>query len=249
LWFTYSEALGYHDYHLHSVTEGTQTAKDFYSSELRGGEGHMEVANTISNFVNRKTNMTLSVKPFGCMPSSAISDGVQSAVAERYPGTIFCTVETNGDGAVTFYSRVQMFLFKAQKHADKELESSLEDCGLTLEQVNAHIAKTPKFQDPLYFPKQRKIVACKAARMVYDVHEHMTTSAWERGMTQARGFAGTARETAKAGVEAMPSIRAGAKVVARELGEEALSQLGRRVPLDRIPVVGSRIAARMHAQV
>jgi predicted nucleotide-binding protein (sugar kinase/HSP70/actin superfamily) len=248
LWHTYSEALGYHDYHLHSVKEGTEVAKDYYSSELRGGEGHMEVANTISNFVNRKTNMTLSVKPFGCMPSSAISDGVQSAVAERYPGTIFCTVETNGDGAVNFYSRVQMFLFKAQKAADKELESALADCGLTLEQVNAHIAKTPKFQDSLYFPKQRKIVACKAARMVYDVHEDLTTSAWERGMTEARGFADAAKETAQAGVKAMPSIRSGAKILARELGEEALTQLSRRYPLDKLPVVGSRIAARIHAQ-
>src|SRR5690606_19112171 len=159
VWKTYSTTMGYYDYHLHSVSEGKETAADFYSSELRGGEGHMEVANTIKNFVDRKTNMTLSVKPFGCMPSSAISDGVQSAVAERYPGTIFCAVETNGDGAVNCYSRVQMFLFRAQKNAEQEFESALEETGLTVEQVRDYIAKTPKFQDPLYFPKQRKKIA------------------------------------------------------------------------------------------
>src|SRR5690606_20708649 len=38
VWKTYSTAMGYYDYHLHSVSEGTQTAADFYSSELRGGE-------------------------------------------------------------------------------------------------------------------------------------------------------------------------------------------------------------------
>jgi predicted nucleotide-binding protein (sugar kinase/HSP70/actin superfamily) len=247
VWGTYSELMGYHDYHLHSVEEGTHTAKGFFSSELRGGEGHMEVANTINNFVQRRTNMTLSVKPFGCMPSSAISDGVQSAVAERYPGTIFCAVETSGDGAVNFYSRVQMFLFKAQKNAEQELESALEDCGLTLEQVQEHIAKTPKFQNPLYFPKQRQIVACKAARMVYDVHEHMTTTAWDRGLSEAKGLADNAKHMAEAGVKAVPEVARGAKIVARELGEEALQQLGARVPLAKLPVIGPRIAARVQA--
>ncbi len=58
--------------------------------------------------------MTLSVKPFGCMPSAGVSDGVQSAITEKFPGTIFCPVETSGDGRVNFYSRVQMYLFKAR---------------------------------------------------------------------------------------------------------------------------------------
>ncbi|KIG18674.1 Activator of (R)-2-hydroxyglutaryl-CoA dehydratase [Enhygromyxa salina] len=243
-WTTYSEIMGYHDYHLHSVAHGTETAKGFYSSELRGGEGHMEVANTISNFVDRKTNMTLSVKPFGCMPSSGISDGVQSVVAERYPGTIFCAVETSGDGAVNFYSRVQMFLFKAQKAAEKELESALEDCELTLDQVNDYIAKTPKFSDTLYFPTQRKIAACKAARMVYDVRDHMNTTAWERGVNKARKLADDAVGFANATREASPALARGAKVVARELGEEAVLQLQQRVPLEKLPVIGSRFAAR-----
>jgi predicted nucleotide-binding protein (sugar kinase/HSP70/actin superfamily) len=247
IWKTYSTALGYYDYHLHSIVEGKETAAPFYSSELRGGEGHMEVANTIHNFVNRKTNMTLSVKPFGCMPSSAISDGVQSVVAERYPGTIFCAVETSGDGAVNFYSRVQMFLFKAQKNAEQEFASALEDTGLTEQQVRDYIAKTPKLRDTLYFPKQRKKVACKAARMVYDVHEHMNTTAWERGMTEAKQLAETAKQLAENGITNMPEAARTATIVARELGEEALVQLARKLPLERVPVFGPKLAARMSA--
>ena len=61
----------------------------------------MEVGKLILNVVKSKATMTLSVKPFGCMPSSGVSDGVQSLIADRFPGTIFCAVETNGDGAVT----------------------------------------------------------------------------------------------------------------------------------------------------
>lgn len=243
VWKTYSTTMGYYDYHLHSVAEGTKVAADFYSSELRGGEGHMEVANTISNFVNRKTNMTLSVKPFGCMPSSAVSDGVQSVVAERYPGTIFCSVETNGDGAVNFYSRVQMFLFKAQKNAEQEFASALEEAGLTEAEVRDYIAKTPKFADPLYFPTQRHTIACKAARLVQDVADHMNSSKWERGVNKARQVADEAKGFAFATRDALPGAARDAKVVARELGEEALQQIGQRVPFaSKLPFVGERFA-------
>ena len=71
--------------------------------------------------------MTLSVKPFGCMPSAGVSDGVQSAITEKFPGTIFCPVETSGDGRVNFYSRVQMYLFKAKQAALAEYERALDD--------------------------------------------------------------------------------------------------------------------------
>src|SRR5689334_23770880 len=41
-----------------------------FRSNLRGGEGHMEVGKLIQNVAYSKVNMTLSVKPFGCMPRS-----------------------------------------------------------------------------------------------------------------------------------------------------------------------------------
>src|SRR5688572_32589105 len=83
--------------------------------------------------------MTLSVKPFGCMPSSSVSDGVQSLISEKFPGTIYCAVETSGDGAVNFYSRVQMYMFKAKQAAAAELEKALGETGLTLEQVRGYL--------------------------------------------------------------------------------------------------------------
>ncbi|MEI2764081.1 MAG: hypothetical protein V9F82_00065 [Dermatophilaceae bacterium] len=82
----------------------------------------MEVGKLILNAVKHKAHMTVSVKPFGCMPSSGVSR--RRAVADHrdaIPGTIFCAVETSGDGATNFYSRVQMYLFKARAAADAEL--------------------------------------------------------------------------------------------------------------------------------
>src|SRR5262249_30981245 len=116
--------LGLFGYHLPDMDKVAEVAQDYYSNDLRGGEGHMEVGKLIVNVVNNKAHMTLSVKPFGCMPSSGVSDGVQTLITARYPGTIFCAVETSGDGATNFYSRVQMYLYKAKLAAEAELEES-----------------------------------------------------------------------------------------------------------------------------
>jgi len=49
------------------------------------------------------------------MPSSAVSDGIQSLVLSHYPQANFLSIETSGEGAANFYSRVQMALFKAKE--------------------------------------------------------------------------------------------------------------------------------------
>lgn len=116
-WQGWAHLMGLHGHHLPDMDEVARVGTDYYHQELRGGEGHMEVAKLILNVLHNKATMTLSVKPFGCMPSSGVSDGVQSLITERYPDAIFCAVETSGDGAVNFYSRVQMFLFKARQRA------------------------------------------------------------------------------------------------------------------------------------
>src|SRR5262249_2220917 len=105
---TIANVMGLHDYHLPDMDSVADTARDYYNNDVRGGEGHMEVGKLILNVQHKKATMTLSVKPFGCMPSSGVSDGVQSMITEKYPEAIFCPIETSGDGAVNVYSRVQM---------------------------------------------------------------------------------------------------------------------------------------------
>jgi predicted nucleotide-binding protein (sugar kinase/HSP70/actin superfamily) len=82
---------------------------------LRGGEGHLEVAKFLDTVHRRSAQMVISVKPFSCMPSSGISDGVLSLVKAKHPEVIFTTIETTGDAAVNAYSRIQMDLFKAHR--------------------------------------------------------------------------------------------------------------------------------------
>ena len=186
--------LGLFDYHLPDMELVADVAQDYYSNDLRGGEGHMEVGKLILNVVNSKAHMTVSVKPFGCMPSSGVSDGVQSLITQRYPGTIFCAVETSGDGATNFYSRIQMYMFKARIAAEEELQKALRECGVTIEEVRAFLEKNPKYNSPLHHSPH--VGAGSATNLVYEVAPLIKKSVLERAVDKAKGAAAAAQKLA-----------------------------------------------------
>ena len=161
------KALGLRDFHLADMDQLAEVSHAFYDNNLRGGEGHMEVGKLILNIAKSKVNMTLSIKPFGCMPSSSVSDGVQSMITEMYPQGIFLPVETNGDGAVNVYSRVQMQLFKAKQLAKREVDTALAEHGMTMEEVKAYLAKHPELNSA--FHKSPHVYGCTAADLVHEV--------------------------------------------------------------------------------
>lgn len=163
----FAKAGGLEDYHLPDMDRIADLAHEHYNNDLRGGEGHMEVGKLILNVLEQKATMTLSVKPFGCMPSSGVSDGVQSLVTERHPGSIFCAVETSGDGAVNFQSRVQMYMFKARQAAQKELDQALAKHGVTLEAVRDAVARDPRLRSALH--RSPHCAAHTAADLVNEV--------------------------------------------------------------------------------
>ncbi|MBW2402529.1 MAG: 2-hydroxyglutaryl-CoA dehydratase [Deltaproteobacteria bacterium] len=132
---TFCGVTGLKGHRLPDMDEIAKIGHSFYNNELRGGEGHMEVAKLVLNVAKQKATMTLSVKPFGCMPSSGVSDGIQTVITELHPDAIYCPVETSGDGATNFYSRVQMYMFKARERARKEHQEALDAYGVTEEQV------------------------------------------------------------------------------------------------------------------
>jgi predicted nucleotide-binding protein (sugar kinase/HSP70/actin superfamily) len=75
--------------------ELARLAEPFYHRFARGGEGHLEVGKNVYYTVHHKCHMVLALKPFGCMPSSQ-SDGVQSAVINKFKDMIFLPIETSG---------------------------------------------------------------------------------------------------------------------------------------------------------
>jgi DNA-binding transcriptional MerR regulator len=101
------------------------------------------------------------------MPSSSVSDGVQSFITELYPQGIFLPIETNGDGAVNVYSRVQMQLFKAKQLAQKEVDKALADVGMTMDEVRAYLKKHPSMTTA--FHRSPHMAGCTTADLVYEV--------------------------------------------------------------------------------
>ncbi len=189
----FAQAVGLKRFPLPDMDEVAKVGHSHYNQELRGGEGHMEVAKLILNVVKQKAHMTLSVKPFGCMPSSGVSDGVQSVVTALYPEAIFCAVETSGEGAVNFYSRVQMFLFKARQRAQQEMEQALAEHGITREQAQAFLAGS-RYGSALYRAPHR--MCGTGADLIQEIGPLVGKSPLGRARVHAQRAAEAARELA-----------------------------------------------------
>jgi predicted nucleotide-binding protein (sugar kinase/HSP70/actin superfamily) len=90
-----------------------QLGHPYYHRRIFGGEGNLEVAEAIEQ--SKHCDGFISVKPFGCMCSSGVSDGVQAKIQEVHPELNFLSLETSGDNATNALNRVSMLLFKARK--------------------------------------------------------------------------------------------------------------------------------------
>jgi hypothetical protein len=189
----------------------------------------MEVGKLILNVVKQKATMTLSVKPFGCMPSGAVSDGVQSLITERYPGTIFCAVETSGDGAVNFYSRVQMYLFKARQAAEAEVAGALSGAGLSAEELREFLHARPRLTNALH--RAPHAGACTTTDLVHEAAYVKNTPLWLRTAASLRQNAVRAGRGLGQVVATLPravslTVQAGAELseIARDNGPAVLDE-------------------------
>ena len=177
--------LGGITHHLVPQPELASLAHPFYNQFARGGEGHLEVGKNVYYTVHKLCHMVLALKPFGCMPSSQ-SDGVQSAVINKFKDMIFLPIETSGEGEVNAHSRVQMALGEAKVKAKAEFEQALKSTGKSLEQIREYIAEHPELKRPFYHVPHRDGVAGTAAQFVLHVGDRMDrgTRLWKRSRSQ-----------------------------------------------------------------
>ncbi|MCB9676871.1 MAG: 2-hydroxyglutaryl-CoA dehydratase [Alphaproteobacteria bacterium] len=163
----YAKAVGLHAYELPNMEHIAALAREHYSNDVRGGEGHMEVGKLIHFVEDRVNHMTVSVKPFGCMPSSGVSDGVQTFVMAKWPDALFIPIETTGDQEVNAHSRVQMMLFKARQKAQTEFEKALYDTGLSAQEFARRVKSSRRWRGPFARPKHK--TASVVTNLVYAV--------------------------------------------------------------------------------
>ena len=165
-------ALGNIGSALPSQDELARLAHPFYHTLARGGEGHLEVGKNVYYMTHHLCHMVLALKPFGCMPSSQ-SDGVQSAVVNKYPGMIFLPIETAGEGEVNAHSRVQMALTDAKIRARSEFEQCLQATGARLQDIQTYVEDHPELRSPLYRVPRYPGVAGAAANFVVHIDQRM----------------------------------------------------------------------------
>ena len=149
-----ARALGLRGYHLPDLDTIASISHQYYDNHLRGGEGHMEVGKLIQHTEQRRSHLVISVKPFGCMPSSGVSDGVQALVTAKYPDARFCAIETTGDGAVNVQSRVLMDLFKARQAAQREFDALVAASGRSHAELEQLVAGR-RADRALFVPRHR----------------------------------------------------------------------------------------------
>ena len=180
-----AENLGGITHHLVPQPELAEMAHPFYNQFARGGEGHLEVGKNVYYTVHKLCHMVLALKPFGCMPSSQ-SDGVQSAVINKFKDMIFLPVETSGEGEVNAHSRVQMALGEAKVKAKLEFEETLKSTGKSLDDIKNYIAEHPELKRPFYHVPHVEDVTGTAAQFVLHVSDRMNRShrSWRRSRSQ-----------------------------------------------------------------
>jgi predicted nucleotide-binding protein (sugar kinase/HSP70/actin superfamily) len=186
------EHLGGITHHLVPQTELAELAHPFYNQFARGGEGHLEVGKNVYYTIHKLCHMVLALKPFGCMPSSQ-SDGVQSAVINKFKDMIFLPIETSGEGEVNAHSRVQMALGEGKVKAKAEFEQCLKSTGKSLQEIRAYIDEHPQLKRPFYHVPHREGVAGTAAQFVLHVSDRIDrdTRFWKRARVPGIATAAT----------------------------------------------------------
>jgi hypothetical protein len=169
------DALGGTAHKLVNQYELQRIGHPYYNSRAGGGEGHLEVAKNIYYSNRELCHMVLSLKPFGCMPSTQ-SDGAQSAVVAHYKDMIFLPIETSGEGEINAHSRVQMALGEAKAKAKLEFKEVLEKLGKPLDELKAYVAQHPEMETALYQVPKYKGVIGTAPNFAIHVAERMGAS-------------------------------------------------------------------------
>ncbi|NOY07169.1 MAG: activator of (R)-2-hydroxyglutaryl-CoA dehydratase [Chlorobi bacterium] len=144
----------------------------YFNTRAEGGEGHLEIAKNIYYHIHGLSHMVLSVKPFGCMPSTQ-SDGAQAAVTEHHRDLIYLPIETSGEGEINAHSRVQMVLNSARHKAREEFDRALASTGRTLDEMRAFVDRHPELKKPTYSVPKKDDVVGSAANFILHVAEMM----------------------------------------------------------------------------
>ena len=155
-----------------------ELSKKYYDPRLTGGEGYLEIGKTIQYTQDHLAHMVISLKPFGCMPSTQ-SDGAQPAVLRDYPDILYLPIETSSDGEGMALSRVQMMLAEARERARAEWQQTLSDLPYSLDAMREYLAQKPEWRRGLRAVPYDHKKALGASRFAQMLCAQMQRDAWQ----------------------------------------------------------------------
>ena len=120
LWRHASVASGLGHVPRPDMCELAALAAPHYDPDVRGGSAHLEVGRALMAVRDRTAHLVISLKPFGCLPSSHVSDGILSVLLRSGRGPGFLALETCGEADVTAESRVEMAIHTAAIAAESQ---------------------------------------------------------------------------------------------------------------------------------
>lgn len=161
-----------------------ELSRNYYDPRLTGGEGYLEIGKTIHYTQDQLAHMVVSLKPFGCMPSTQ-SDGAQPAVLRDYPDILFLPIETSADGEGMALSRVQMMLAEARERARAEWHQTLQNLPYSLDAIRAYVEKNPQWRRGLLPLPQHIGKVLSASRFALMISAQMQREGWDASSAEA----------------------------------------------------------------
>lgn len=159
LWALFARAVGLKE-PLENLNRIAALAGPWYAPTVLGGSGHLEVGRALAAAEDRTAHLVLSLKPFGCLPSSALSDGVLGPLLNRTEhAPAFLVIETTGDAHATVDSRLEMALEAATLRALDEFDAACARRKLSPATARARLVDQPTLTG-------RRTFACTAAEFV-----------------------------------------------------------------------------------
>lgn len=138
------------------MNELASLAEPFYDPDVRGGSAHLEIGRALQADRDRTAHLVISLKPFGCLPSSHVSDGILSNLLREGRRVSFLALETCGDADVTAESRVEMALHAASLAAAEQRASLAGPPRPGLEQAQGDVYRVAHGADGEHAERQHR---------------------------------------------------------------------------------------------
>jgi len=161
-WRVLARAAGSH-VDISNMNELAELARLHYDPDVRGGSAHLEIGRALHSARDRTAHLVLSLKPFGCLPSAALSDGILSVLVRGRRDIGFVPIETTGDADATAESRVEMAVHTAALAAADEFSAVCVGRGISLEAARHELRAHPVAAQP----SGPRTYACTAAELLW----------------------------------------------------------------------------------